>query len=143
MSSIKQHGYPRYANPFLPRRVCRFFYLWNLKRNTPNFASRIETPRAVLWPKIFCASIVSFVGIIVSSSSEAIYGDVIWSPIGFWDVSWIIVRPVQHVLVSGSSLLPSSSLRFVISCRYLDTLLLIDLWHKVVALFTMNYGECQ
>ncbi|KIM47162.1 hypothetical protein M413DRAFT_422927 [Hebeloma cylindrosporum] len=56
-----------------------------LVTNAPDFASRARTPRAALWPQIFAVPlsfpIVSFVGIIVSSSSEAIYGEAIWSPL--------------------------------------------------------------
>lgn len=54
-------------------------------RNAPDFASRAKTPGAALWPQLFAVpisfSVVSFIGIIVSSSSQAIYGEAIWSPI--------------------------------------------------------------
>lgn len=54
-------------------------------RNAPDFASRAKTPSAALWPQLLSVplgfSIVSFVGIIVSSSSEVLYGTSIWSPI--------------------------------------------------------------
>ncbi|KAF8155529.1 permease for cytosine/purines, uracil, thiamine, allantoin-domain-containing protein, partial [Crassisporium funariophilum] len=53
--------------------------------NAPDFASRSKSPSAALWPQFFSVpisfSLVSFVGIIVSSSSETIYGEAIWSPI--------------------------------------------------------------
>ncbi|PFH48676.1 hypothetical protein AMATHDRAFT_64886 [Amanita thiersii Skay4041] len=53
--------------------------------NAPDFASRATTPAAALWPQVFSIpltfSLVSFLGIIVSSSSMAIYGEAIWSPI--------------------------------------------------------------
>ncbi|TRM62186.1 permease [Schizophyllum amplum] len=53
--------------------------------NAPDFASRAHSPSAALWPQVFSVpltfSIVSFIGIIVSSSSQAIYGEAIWSPI--------------------------------------------------------------
>jgi nucleobase:cation symporter-1, NCS1 family len=53
--------------------------------NAPDFASRADTPKAALWPQFFSVpitfSIVSFLGIIVSSSSSAIYGEAIWDPI--------------------------------------------------------------
>ncbi|TEB23337.1 NCS1 nucleoside transporter family [Coprinellus micaceus] len=56
-----------------------------LVTNAPDFSSRAKTPAAALWPQLFSVplgfSLVSFVGIIVSSSSEAIYGEAIWSPI--------------------------------------------------------------
>ncbi|PPQ72601.1 hypothetical protein CVT24_005123 [Panaeolus cyanescens] len=56
-----------------------------LVTNAPDFASRATTPSAALWPQFFSVplsfSLVSFVGIIVSSSSETIYGEAIWSPI--------------------------------------------------------------
>lgn len=53
--------------------------------NAPDFASRATTPSAALWPQVISIplgfSIVSFLGIIVSSSSQVIYGEAIWSPI--------------------------------------------------------------
>ncbi|KAI5887332.1 NCS1 nucleoside transporter family [Schizophyllum commune H4-8] len=53
--------------------------------NAPDFASRATTPSAALWPQVFAVpltfSLVSFIGIIVGSSSQAIYGEAIWSPI--------------------------------------------------------------
>ncbi|PFH48677.1 hypothetical protein AMATHDRAFT_64898 [Amanita thiersii Skay4041] len=53
--------------------------------NAPDFASRATTPSAALWPQFFAVpitfSLVSLAGIIVSSSSMAIYGEAIWSPI--------------------------------------------------------------
>ncbi|KAH9478740.1 Uracil permease [Psilocybe cubensis] len=56
-----------------------------LVTNAPDFASRATTPSAALWPQFFSVpisfSVVSFLGIIVSSSSENIYGEAIWSPI--------------------------------------------------------------
>ncbi|KAF9482302.1 hypothetical protein BDN70DRAFT_443613 [Pholiota conissans] len=56
-----------------------------LVTNAPDFASRANKPSAALWPQLFAVplsfSIVSFIGIIVSSSSQAIYGEAIWSPI--------------------------------------------------------------
>jgi cytosine/uracil/thiamine/allantoin permease len=57
----------------------------DLDSNAPDFASRAKTPGAALWPQLFSVplsfSVVSFIGIIVSSSSQAIYGEAIWSPI--------------------------------------------------------------
>ncbi|KAK7039483.1 permease for cytosine/purines, uracil, thiamine, allantoin-domain-containing protein [Favolaschia claudopus] len=56
-----------------------------LVTNAPDFASRAKTPSAALLPQLLSVpitfSLVSFIGIIVSSSSVAIYGDAIWSPI--------------------------------------------------------------
>ncbi|KAF5311098.1 hypothetical protein D9619_008167 [Psilocybe cf. subviscida] len=56
-----------------------------LVTNAPDFASRAKTPSAALWPQVVAVplsfSIVSFIGIIVSSSSQAIYGEAVWSPI--------------------------------------------------------------
>ncbi|KAF9513307.1 hypothetical protein BS47DRAFT_1344355 [Hydnum rufescens UP504] len=53
--------------------------------NAPDFASRARTPSAAVWPQFLGIplgfSIVSFVGIIVASSSQVIYGEAIWSPI--------------------------------------------------------------
>jgi len=53
--------------------------------NAPDFASRAKSPAAALWPQFFSVpltfSLVSFIGIIVSSSSQTIYGEAIWSPI--------------------------------------------------------------
>ncbi|TFY68007.1 hypothetical protein EVJ58_g1275 [Rhodofomes roseus] len=56
-----------------------------LVTNAPDFASRAQKPRDALWPQLISVplgfSIVSFLGIIVSSSSQAIYGQPVWSPI--------------------------------------------------------------
>ena len=56
-----------------------------LHSNAPDFASRAHSPSAALWPQLISVpltfSIVSFIGIIVSSSSEVIFGEAIWSPI--------------------------------------------------------------
>ncbi|KAI0716451.1 permease for cytosine/purines, uracil, thiamine, allantoin-domain-containing protein [Earliella scabrosa] len=56
-----------------------------LVTNAPDFASRARTPGAAGWPQLISVplgfSIVSFFGVIVSSSSQAIYGEAIWSPI--------------------------------------------------------------
>jgi len=53
--------------------------------NAPDFASRAHRPRDAVWPQIFGIplgfSIVSFLGIIVSSSSVVIYGEPVWSPV--------------------------------------------------------------
>ena len=56
-----------------------------MNRNAPDFASRAERPSATVWPQLLSVplgfSIVSFIGIIVSSSSQTLYGEAIWSPI--------------------------------------------------------------
>ncbi|KAI0729848.1 permease for cytosine/purines, uracil, thiamine, allantoin-domain-containing protein [Fomitopsis betulina] len=56
-----------------------------LVTNAPDFASRARKPRDALWPQLLAVplgfSTVSFLGIIVSSSSQAIYGQPVWSPI--------------------------------------------------------------
>lgn len=54
-------------------------------RNAPDFASRATYPSAAVLPQLISVplgfSIVSFIGIIVSSSSQKLYGEAIWSPI--------------------------------------------------------------
>ncbi|KAJ7065000.1 permease for cytosine/purines, uracil, thiamine, allantoin-domain-containing protein [Mycena amicta] len=56
-----------------------------LVTNAPDFASRAKTPSAALWPQLISVpltfSLVSFIGIIVSSSSVTIYGEAVWSPV--------------------------------------------------------------
>ncbi|KAF9010252.1 permease for cytosine/purines, uracil, thiamine, allantoin-domain-containing protein [Cyathus striatus] len=56
-----------------------------LVTNAPDFASRAKTVEAAMLPQLISVpiafSLVSFIGIIVSSSSETIYGEAIWSPI--------------------------------------------------------------
>lgn len=58
---------------------------FDTNRNAPDFASRARTPAAALWPQLvalpLASSIVCLIGILVSSSSQAIYGEAIWSPI--------------------------------------------------------------
>ncbi|KAJ7599114.1 permease for cytosine/purines, uracil, thiamine, allantoin-domain-containing protein [Mycena floridula] len=53
--------------------------------NAPDFASRASSPSAALLPQLISVplsfSLVSFIGIIVSSSSVTIYNEAIWSPI--------------------------------------------------------------
>ncbi|KAL4079373.1 permease for cytosine/purines, uracil, thiamine, allantoin-domain-containing protein [Scleroderma citrinum] len=60
-----------------------------LVTNAPDFASRARTPAAALYPQLYAipltCSIVCLVGILVSSSSQAIYGEAIWSPIDLLD----------------------------------------------------------
>lgn len=57
----------------------------SINSNAPDFASRATRPSAALYPQLFSVpltfSLVSFIGIIVSSSSQTIYGEAIWSPI--------------------------------------------------------------
>ncbi|EPQ52164.1 uridine permease Fui1 [Gloeophyllum trabeum ATCC 11539] len=53
--------------------------------NGPDFASRASRPSAAVLPQLItiplATSIISFIGIIVSSSSQVIYGEAVWSPI--------------------------------------------------------------
>jgi len=53
--------------------------------NGPDFASRATSPSAVTLPQLITIplgfGIISFIGIIVSSSSQVIYGEAIWSPV--------------------------------------------------------------
>ncbi|PIL23546.1 transporter [Ganoderma sinense ZZ0214-1] len=62
-----------------------FSNLATLATNAPDFSSRSVNPSAALWPQLIsvplCFAVVSFFGVIVSSSSQAIYGEAIWSPI--------------------------------------------------------------
>ncbi|KAM6503521.1 Permease for cytosine/purines, uracil, thiamine, allantoin domain containing protein [Amanita muscaria] len=57
--------------------------------NAPDFASRAATPSATVLPQALSPPIVfalvSFVGIIVTSSSTVIYGETIWSPLDLLD----------------------------------------------------------
>ncbi|KAJ7512732.1 permease for cytosine/purines, uracil, thiamine, allantoin-domain-containing protein [Mycena galericulata] len=56
-----------------------------LVTNAPDFASRAKSPAAALLPQLISVpltfSLVSFIGIIVSSSSVTIYGEAVWSPV--------------------------------------------------------------
>jgi hypothetical protein len=56
-----------------------------LVTNAPDFASRARTPSVAPYSQLFAiplsAAFVSLIGILVSSSSQAIYGTAIWSPI--------------------------------------------------------------
>ncbi|KDQ58522.1 hypothetical protein JAAARDRAFT_155037 [Jaapia argillacea MUCL 33604] len=53
--------------------------------NAPDFASRADRPSAAVIPQLISVplgfSLVSFIGIIVSSSSQVIFGEAVWSPI--------------------------------------------------------------
>ncbi|CAE6429940.1 hypothetical protein ACGC1H_000870 [Rhizoctonia solani] len=53
--------------------------------NAPDFASRAHRPSNAVMPQLIAVplgfSLVSFLGIIVSSSSEIIFGEAVWSPI--------------------------------------------------------------
>ena len=57
--------------------------------NAPDFASRARRPSAAGLPQLLAVpltfSIVSFLGIIVSSSSQVIFGEPVWSPIDLLD----------------------------------------------------------
>ena len=78
-----------------------------LVTNAPDFASRATTPSAAALPQLiampFGFIIVSFLGIIVSSSSTVIYGETIWNPI---DLLGKFLDPD----VNGNA--PSSATRF-------------------------------
>jgi len=56
-----------------------------LVTNAPDFASRASHPSAAVLPQLISVplgfSLVSFIGVIVSSSSQVLYGEAIWSPI--------------------------------------------------------------
>ncbi|KAJ6595835.1 permease for cytosine/purines, uracil, thiamine, allantoin-domain-containing protein [Mycena vulgaris] len=56
-----------------------------LVTNAPDFASRAASPSAAFLPQLISVpltfSLVSFIGIIVSSSSVTIYGEAVWSPV--------------------------------------------------------------
>ncbi|KAI0322845.1 permease for cytosine/purines, uracil, thiamine, allantoin-domain-containing protein [Amylostereum chailletii] len=56
-----------------------------LVTNAPDFASRATRPSAAGFPQLLAVpltfSLVSFIGIIVSSSSQVIFGEPVWSPI--------------------------------------------------------------
>ncbi|THH16125.1 hypothetical protein EW146_g4467 [Bondarzewia mesenterica] len=60
-----------------------------LVTNAPDFASRAEYPSAAGLPQLISVpltfSLVSFIGIIVGSSSQVIFGEVIWSPVDLLD----------------------------------------------------------
>ncbi|KAI0064413.1 NCS1 nucleoside transporter family [Artomyces pyxidatus] len=60
-----------------------------LVTNAPDFASRSTRPSAALLPQLISVpltfSLVSFIGIIVSSSSQVIFGEPVWSPIDLLD----------------------------------------------------------
>jgi hypothetical protein len=88
----KQYGYSRHVRyifrivlasggPLLTLSWCR--------SNAPDFASRAKRPFAAGLPQLlavpFTFSIVSFIGIIVSSSSQVIFGEPVWSPVDLLD----------------------------------------------------------
>jgi len=58
-------------------------------RNATDFSSRATTPSAALFPQLFSVpitfSLVSLLGLVVSSSSMVIYGEAIWSPVALLD----------------------------------------------------------
>jgi cytosine/uracil/thiamine/allantoin permease len=66
--------------------LCTFTLLTShMVSNAPDFASRASHPEAAVWPQLIAMplgfSLVSFIGIIVSSSSTVIFGESIWNPI--------------------------------------------------------------
>lgn len=79
----QQHGDASHVS--MPRPFLRPHLTLKRNRNAPDFASRASTPAAALWPQLFAfplaSSIICLIGILVSSSSQAIYGEAIWSPI--------------------------------------------------------------
>ncbi|KAK0454055.1 permease for cytosine/purines, uracil, thiamine, allantoin-domain-containing protein [Desarmillaria tabescens] len=98
-----------------------------LVTNAPDFASRANSPSAALLPQLISVpitfSLVSFVGIVVSSSSQTIFGEAIWSPIdllgrflddspsggtrfGVWFISasFIIAQHVRRTNISANSI---------------------------------------
>ncbi|KAH7925098.1 hypothetical protein BV22DRAFT_461509 [Leucogyrophana mollusca] len=56
-----------------------------LVTNAPDFASRARYPSAAVYPQLITMPLtyclLSFVGVLVSSSSQEIYGQAIWSPV--------------------------------------------------------------
>lgn len=66
-----------------------FLTLFWCRSNAPDFASRAKRPFAAGLPQLlavpFTFSIVSFIGIIVSSSSQVIFGEPVWSPVDLLD----------------------------------------------------------
>lgn len=109
--------------------------------NAPDFASRATTPSAAGLPQLIAMPlgfiIVSFMGIIVSSSSTVLYNETIWNPIdllgkfldpdangkkpssqtrfGVWFISAAFILAQVRILSSGGTAsdddLPSSSVR--------------------------------
>ena len=86
LSNVRTHTRSRVSRSPRPLLTARpvpdcFF----ARSNAPDFASRATTPSAAVLPQLFAVplgfSIVSFIGIIVSSSSQTLYGEAIWSPI--------------------------------------------------------------
>ncbi|KAG1876891.1 permease for cytosine/purines, uracil, thiamine, allantoin-domain-containing protein [Suillus tomentosus] len=59
--------------------------LITLTTNAPDFASRAKTPSTPIISQLWCIPLsygsVCLFGVIVSSSSQTIYGEVIWSPV--------------------------------------------------------------
>lgn len=105
------------------------FFSFHL-RNAPDFASRASSPSAALLPQLLSVplgfSLVSFLGIIVSSSSQVIYNEAIWSPID-----------LLNKFLDGDGNHPSRSTRFGVwfistsfilaqACDFFDILLSHD-----------------
>ena len=72
----------------LPSRGGLLTLSW-CRSNAPDFASRAKHPFAAGLPQLLAVpltfSIVSFIGIIVSSSSQVIFGEPVWSPVDLLD----------------------------------------------------------
>jgi len=109
--------------------------------NAPDFASRAANPAAALWPQLISVpisfSLVSFIGIIVSSSSQTIFGEAIWSPIdllgrflddspshatrfGVWFISFAFIIAQLGTNISANSISAGCDLtalfpRFIVS----------------------------
>ncbi|KAF8759746.1 Permease for cytosine/purines, uracil, thiamine, allantoin [Rhizoctonia solani] len=70
--------------------------------NAPDFASRAHRPSNAVMPQLISVplgfSLVSFLGIIVSSSSEVIYGEPVWSPVDSLENSWTEIPVMRHDL---------------------------------------------
>ncbi|KAF9239824.1 permease for cytosine/purines, uracil, thiamine, allantoin-domain-containing protein [Melanogaster broomeanus] len=56
-----------------------------LVTNAPDFASRAKRPSAAVYPQLITMpltyALLSLLGVIVSSSSQVIYGEAVWSPV--------------------------------------------------------------
>jgi cytosine/uracil/thiamine/allantoin permease len=80
----QQHGHPHHVRR-PGSRLLQALTGARVSRNAPDFASRASHPQAALWPQLIAMplgfSLVSFIGIIVSSSSTVIYGEPVWNPI--------------------------------------------------------------
>jgi NCS1 family nucleobase:cation symporter-1 len=64
---------------------CIVSHSYHICRNAPDFGSRAKTPSAPIvsqfWSIPFSYGLICLFGVIVSSSSQTIYGEAIWSPV--------------------------------------------------------------